>query len=213
MFVTNKHKALAAIAAILIVLPSLAFAWQGKVLRVKDGDTIVVRKGSANVDVRLYGIDTPESSQWYGQNAKTFLANQISGKTVSVNKIDKDRYGRVVGLVFAGNLIINRHLVKNGYAWVYDKYCNKHFCSEWSELQEQARKDQKGLWKKEDVIPPWEYRHGGSGSQSHTSTTGDKDCSDFDTQKEAQKFFEKHQPGDPHNLDGNNDGEACESLP
>jgi len=213
MFVTNKHKALAAIAAILIVLPSLAFAWQGKVLRVKDGDTIVVRKGSANVDVRLYGIDTPESSQWYGQNAKTFLANQISGKTVSVNKIDKDRYGRVVGLVFAGNLIINRHLVKNGYAWVYDKYCDKHFCSEWSRLEAQARKDQKGLWKKEDVIPPWEYRHGGSSSHSQGSNIEDKDCSDFDTQADAQRFFEKHQPGDPHNLDGNGDGVACEGLP
>jgi len=38
-------------------------------------------------------------------------------------------------------------------------------------------------------------------------------CSDFDTQAEAQRFYERHQPGDPHRLDGNRNGEACEGLP
>ena len=56
-----------------------------------------------------------------------------------------------------------------------------------------------------------------------TPTTGlrydpngpDRDCSDFDTQEEAQEFFiaaggpEK----DPHDLDRDHDGIACESLP
>ena len=41
----------------------------------------------------------------------------------------------------------------------------------------------------------------------------DRNCSDFDTQAEAQAFFEKTGPGDPHRLDGNGDGVACESLP
>jgi micrococcal nuclease len=41
----------------------------------------------------------------------------------------------------------------------------------------------------------------------------DRDCSDFDTQPEAQRFFERAGPGDPHRLDGDGDGVACESLP
>lgn len=42
----------------------------------------------------------------------------------------------------------------------------------------------------------------------------DKDCSDFPTQRKAQKFFKKHNPRqDPHGLDADNDGIACESLP
>jgi endonuclease YncB( thermonuclease family) len=42
----------------------------------------------------------------------------------------------------------------------------------------------------------------------------DKDCSDFDTQNQAQSFFESHNPNkDPHNLDGDGDGKACETLP
>jgi len=43
----------------------------------------------------------------------------------------------------------------------------------------------------------------------------DRDCSDFRTQRQAQRFFKK-QGGpreDPHNLDSDNDGKACEHLP
>lgn len=53
----------------------------------------------------------------------------------------------------------------------------------------------------------WERR------QRSASGGQDRDCSDFDTQAEAQRFHEDHQPGDPHRLDGNGDGVVCESLP
>ncbi len=42
----------------------------------------------------------------------------------------------------------------------------------------------------------------------------DRDCSDFKTQAQAQRFFERHNPArDPHRLDADHDGIACESLP
>ena len=42
----------------------------------------------------------------------------------------------------------------------------------------------------------------------------DRDCSDFKTHRQAQHFFETHNPRrDPDNLDGDNDGKACEDLP
>jgi LPXTG-motif cell wall-anchored protein len=44
------------------------------------------------------------------------------------------------------------------------------------------------------------------------SHSGDLDCSDFDTQREAQAHLTRH-PGDPDRLDADNDGFACESLP
>lgn len=45
--------------------------------------------------------------------------------------------------------------------------------------------------------------------------SGDVDCSDFDTQAEAQAFFiaEGGPEEDPHGLDHDGDGIACESLP
>jgi hypothetical protein len=42
----------------------------------------------------------------------------------------------------------------------------------------------------------------------------DKDCSDFPTQKKAQKYFKKHggPKRDPSGLDADHDGIACEDL-
>lgn len=39
---------------------------------------------------------------------------------------------------------------------------------------------------------------------------GDKDCSDFSTQAQAQQYMS---PGDPHRLDADGDGIGCDSLP
>ncbi len=43
----------------------------------------------------------------------------------------------------------------------------------------------------------------------------DRNCSDFDTQQEAQAFYEAAggPEKDPHRLDGDGDGIACQSLP
>jgi hypothetical protein len=42
----------------------------------------------------------------------------------------------------------------------------------------------------------------------------DRDCSDFRTQAQAQRFYKRHNPRrDPHRLDADRDGIACESLP
>lgn len=54
----------------------------------------------------------------------------------------------------------------------------------------------------------------GTGVPATAKRVKDKDCKDFKSQKQAQKFYKKHDPkNDPHNLDGDNDGKACESLP
>ena len=61
---------------------------------------------------------------------------------------------------------------------------------------------------------------GGSSSEKVKATVvrydpdgPDRNCSDFDTQDEAQEFFEAAGPGDPHGLDADDDGIACETLP
>ena len=53
------------------------------------------------------------------------------------------------------------------------------------------------------------------GISAQPALAGDKDCSDFRTQAAAQKFFKKHggPKRDPHRLDADHDGIACESNP
>lgn len=198
------------ILLLLLLIPACALAWQGKVVHIKDGDTIVVLRDKNEVDIRLYGIDTPEKGQPYGSRAKRFVAHMAGKERVEVDVRDTDRYGRKVALVYVegDGKSLNEELVRAGYAWVYKRYCKIQDCDHWRKLERQAREANKGLWSDPDPVPPWDWRHGvGKDSKQ------DKNCSDFDTQAEAQSFYEKHQPGDPHRLDGDGDGVACEGLP
>ena len=88
----KKIALLLALCSALVLFSSLSWAWEGQVIRVVDGDTIVVLHQGEKVKVRLYGIDTPEKKQWYGLNAKQFVSSQVSMAIYfdpfSANKID-----------------------------------------------------------------------------------------------------------------------------
>lgn len=49
--------------------------------------------------------------------------------------------------------------------------------------------------------------------QLPASARVDRDCGDFPSQAAAQNFFNNAGPGDPHGLDADNNGVACESNP
>jgi len=53
---------------------------------------------------------------------------------------------------------------------------------------------------------------GSTRSTTRRSNSGDKNCSDFRSWGAAQAFFENAGRGDPHGLDRDNDGIACEAL-
>ena len=50
-------------------------------------------------------------------------------------------------------------------------------------------------------------------SVTRSYESGDRDCGDFSTHRQAQAFFEAEGLGDPHGLDRDSDGIACETLP
>ena len=148
-----------------VVLPAIAMGWQGMVVGVSDGDTITVLHNGKGVKIRLYGIDTPEKRQSFGKRAKQFTSVMVYGKTVDIENKDIDRYGRTVGIVTVGGEILNEALIKNGYAWVYRRYCKEAFCEDWLNFEFIARYGKIGLWSEPNPIPPWVFRHGKSKSR------------------------------------------------
>jgi Excalibur calcium-binding domain len=62
-------------------------------------------------------------------------------------------------------------------------------------------------------IPPTLAPEKQSNQSEPVYSDEDKDCSDFATHSEAQAFFEAAGAGDPHRLDRDGDGVACEDLP
>ena len=146
---------------IMLVLPTLSFSLtiHGKVVSVADGDTItILDEGKQQTKIRLYGIDTPEKAQAFGKKAKKFTASLTAGKQAKVEVYDTDRYGRSVGVVFVNGTNVNEEIIKNGYAWQYQKYCKASFCDDWLKLEEHARSFAFGLWADSNPQPPWDWR-------------------------------------------------------
>jgi micrococcal nuclease len=146
---------------ILFLFTSHSYAFEGKVILIADGDTITVVHDGKPEKIRLYGIDTPESKQAFGTGAKNFTYAMVYRKSVNVEPVATDRYGRTVGIVNVNEKCLNSELISNGYVWVYDRYCKKDVCGEWRQLEVKARQSKTGLWSQADPIAPWEYRRKG----------------------------------------------------
>ena len=134
--------------------------WSGLVVGVSDGDRITVLQKGKGEKLRLYGTDAPEIGQAFGERAKQFTFDMVYGKTVTVETRGKDPYGRTIGVVTVKGKSLNESLIKNGLAWIYQKYCKATFCEDWLNFEIIARYDKIGLWSEPEPIPPWEFRHG-----------------------------------------------------
>jgi endonuclease YncB( thermonuclease family) len=131
------------------------------VVGVADGDTITVLHDEKQAKIRLYGIDCPERGQAFGKKAKQFTSNMVFQKTVSVEEITRDRYGRTVALVYLDDKSLNEALIRAGLAWMYHRYCEEPICWKWRNLETEANRAKVGLWSDPNPIPPWEFRRKG----------------------------------------------------
>ena len=134
----------------------------GRVVRVTDGDTIVVLDvNNAQHKIRLQGIDAPERGQAYGTKSKEHLSDVVADMFVIVDYEKRDRYGRIVGNVLLGDEDINLKQIDTGLAWHYKKYQGEQITSDrvkYSDAELEARRVRRGLWADNNPVPPWEYR-------------------------------------------------------
>ena len=134
-------------------LPAVFF---GKVVGVKDGDTIEVLYDGRSHTIRLVDIDSPEKKQAFGQKSKQFTSDLCFGKQVRVERNTKpDRYKRILATVFVGKINLNQELVKTGFAWHFTRYSNNQI---YTALENKARKSKVGLWVDPNPIAPWDFR-------------------------------------------------------
>ena len=125
------------------------------VTKVIDGDTIEVRQEKRNYKVRLSEIDAPEINQRFGTESKNFLASLILNEEIELIYISEDRYGRIVAKIYKDNKDINRSMVRNGLAWVYDYYVEDQSLYNDQNL---AKKSSFNIWSEVSPTPPWVFR-------------------------------------------------------
>lgn len=147
--------------ALVLWAASSGWAWPGTVVRVQDGDSVLVAPAGAQKDitVRLYGIDAPELHQQGGRAAHRALQALLPvGRNVDVEEMDTDRYNRVVGLVTTEGTTVNKALLQQGQAWYNSRFCKARFCREWKKVAQNAKKEKAGLWARPNPEAPWNWR-------------------------------------------------------
>lgn len=133
-------------------------AFVARVTKVIDGDSLVVTVNSREIEVRLYGVDSPEYNQPFSGLAKAFSRRAVLGRQVTVDPRYTDQYGRLVAVIDRGGGLLNADLVAAGYAWVSPRYCRLRLCREWQELEMLARSKRAGLWQEPAPVPPWRWK-------------------------------------------------------
>jgi endonuclease YncB( thermonuclease family) len=164
-------------AIVLFTLTVLPLVWTqasadtltGRIVKVADGDTITVLQDNTQHRIRLQGIDAPERKQPYGNASRKHLASLVAGKTVTVQWNKRDRYGRIVGKVLytlvwhtsTDEVDVCLEQVKAGYAWHFKRYQHEQSPEDrqlYAQAEDEARVNEKGLWRDKNPIPPWEWR-------------------------------------------------------
>ena len=96
------------------------------VVRVIDGDTIVVQVNGHPETVRLIGVDTPEPKdprkpvEYFGKEASRFTVSLVKDQRVRLeiqtSPTSRDKYGRLLAYVFrqSDNLLVNKEIIRQG---------------------------------------------------------------------------------------------------
>jgi len=191
--------------------PSRTTKPQRPVVRVIDGDTIVVGVGGTTEHVRLIGIDTPETGECHAREATLHLNHVLRGKLVRLesdpSQGNRDRYGRLLRYVrMPSGTNLNKYMLGEGHAREYTYAAAYRYQASFKTDERKARTAHRGLWGACPAKPP----------APPVQSWMDLDCRDFATQRGAQGYFTARGGSRTRNvdgLDGNANGIACEALP
>jgi micrococcal nuclease len=141
--------AFALVACVAPVPPRSAPPRETQVVRVVDGDTIVVAIGGPRgTKVRLIGIDTPERDRCFFEAATQRMRALVEGKSVRLDKdvSETDRYGRLLRYVYSGTTFVNAVMVREGYATAATFPPDVAHANQFVALARVARIAKRGLW-------------------------------------------------------------------
>ena len=150
-------KTIPIIIALLMIFPIQVIAGQYKVVRVFDGDTIVVEYGGKYEKVRLLCVDTPESV--HSDEKQNIPMGKVAARYTQKKLIDKDvnlefevkrlrgNKGRLLAYVFVDGQNLNLDLVRQGLSPYYTKYGkSEKYDAEFRAAEKQARNEKLNIW-------------------------------------------------------------------
>jgi micrococcal nuclease len=164
----------------VIILFSLSYppggdakTFHGRVIKVFDGDTFLVKVQGREEKVRLREIDAPEIStrrqkgqEPWGRKAKKYLLSKIRNRAVRLEVeegMERDQYQRLLAYVFVGELFVNREMIRSGHAFFYGGPFLGKYSKELKKAEREAREKGFGVWNRKNGLRerPWEFRRRG----------------------------------------------------
>jgi micrococcal nuclease len=126
-----------------------------RVVRVVDGDTIVIESGER---VRYIGIDTPElmregrEAEPLAEEARALNSRLVEGKWVRLefDQEHRDRFGRILAYVWMEEVMVNEELLRAGLARSKDYPPNLRHQAKFDQIEAEAKRKRFGLWG----VPP-----------------------------------------------------------
>jgi micrococcal nuclease len=130
-------------------------AAHGYVIRVVDGDTVEARIEGEIEDVRLIGVDTPETVkpdapvECFGPQASQFTHRVLERQSVRLffGVERRDVYGRLLAYVYIGHRFVNAELMRRGLARTLEIPPNTLHSRLFRRLELRAARAGHGLWR------------------------------------------------------------------
>lgn len=124
------------------------------VVRVIDGDTIVVNLNGSEEKVRYVGVDTPELErngrpvECQGEAARDFNEQLVLGQSVTLERdmSDRDQYDRLLRYVYAEDVLVQESLVEAGLAEVFYYQPDTSKYKALKAVERTARENEAGIW-------------------------------------------------------------------
>lgn len=208
---------------------------KAEVVKVTDGDTIKVSVNGKEENVRFLLVDTPEThhpklgEQPFGKEASAFTTELLTGKTVELEQDvspGPDKYGRMLYYIYVDGKSVQEMLLEKGLARVAYIYVpNVKYVDKYREIQEKAQQAGVGIWSVENYAREDGYhseavnepKKGSSRPMENTVRTPAADDGKtvyYASCKEARAAgaapIRKGEPGYRVEMDGDQDGIACE---
>ena len=178
--------------------------YQGQVVKVFDGDTLLVRIKGHEELVRLREIDAPEiasrkqkGQEPWGRKAREFTLSRLKDRRVRLEtetRDERDAYHRLLAYVFVGESLLNREMVESGNAFFYRPPVRGRYAARLEEAENSAREKGLGVWDRTQGLKerPRDFRARHQGDESLFSSLKRFPGRD----RNSRSFQENPVPGD-----------------
>ena len=154
----------------------------GRVIRVIDGDSLVLDVRGSHFGIELAGIDAPELNQPWGQNAARRLQHLLTGAFVVVAVQDDGGAQDLAGTITFKGRDVAYDLLYDGLAWSTRRGDDESThaitagprppADPYTAAEDMARLSARGLWSDTRPIPPWVWRQRRGGIDGSNGSNG-----------------------------------------